>query len=373
MEIKQANVVFLATSLIRGGDRADFYNFAPNLLGESDKRFLLSLFKTEGNLKIEGQNVISLGWSSWVDYPKAIYRLAKFIRNEDIHLIHSFSRCSNIVSYLAVKLSGRPVKTVMTVISQLSKPAAMEPTFGWKIWTMLERKVYPKAGLLLCNSANAAREAVNSYGCKQEKVKIVKNFVQVEEIRQKITGLQVGDMQEYGFYFLGAGRFVKAKGFEYLLRAYALAREKTNLNLVIAGDGPLLPQMKKLAGQLGISGNVFFLGWVDDVIPLYRKATVFIAPSHYEGLPYSILEAFAAGIPVITTRSTSWIDEFEASGACITVPIGDVVSLSAAMLRVASDENLRKKLSGSAQRAVLEFGKEKVLAEWESLLRKVLL
>ncbi|MDD4900436.1 MAG: glycosyltransferase, partial [Candidatus Omnitrophica bacterium] len=234
MEIKQANIVFLATSLIRGGDKVDFYQFAPNLLREGNRRFFFSLFKVEGKLEIEGKNVFSLGWGSWLDYPRAIYRLAKFIRNEDIHLVHSFSRCSNIVNYLAVKLSGRQVKTVMTVISQLSKPSEVEPSVGWKIWTVLERKVYPKSDLLLCNSVGAAEDAVKIYGCKTEKVKVVKNFVQIEKIRQRIPGPQVEGMQESGFYFLAAGRFVKAKGFDCLLKAYTLIKEKINSNLVIA-------------------------------------------------------------------------------------------------------------------------------------------
>ncbi|MDD5596186.1 MAG: hypothetical protein PHY94_08110, partial [Candidatus Omnitrophica bacterium] len=87
MEIKQANIVFLATSLIRGGDRVDFYQFAPNLLVDSNKRFFISLSKLKDKLKIEGQEVSSLEWGSWVDYPLAIYRLVKFIRNNDIHLV----------------------------------------------------------------------------------------------------------------------------------------------------------------------------------------------------------------------------------------------------------------------------------------------
>ncbi|MDD2752166.1 MAG: glycosyltransferase, partial [Candidatus Omnitrophica bacterium] len=284
----------------------------------------------------------------------------------------SFSRCLNIVNFLAARLSGRRVKTVMTVISQLGKPAELEPSFGWVIWRILERKVYPKADLLLCNSAASAAEAVNIYGCKMEKVKVVRNFVLIEKIREKILSTQIKSSQEYGSYFLGVGRFVKPKGFEYFLKAFALIRGKINLNLVMAGDGPLLPEMRKLAEQLGISRQVFFLGWVDDVIPLHKNAIALIAPSYHEGLPYSILEALACGTPVVTTRCTSWIDGFEEKGACITVPIGDINSLSEAMLRVATDEGLRKRLGDNAQRVIMEFSKEKVLAEREALLRKVL-
>lgn len=372
MDIKQANVVFLGTSLIRGGDKVDFYRLAPNLLKDANKRYLISLAKVKDGLEINGQNVISLGWSSSASYPLAIYRLAKFIREKNIHLVHSFSRCSNIVGYAAAKLSARPVKTVMEVISQLQRPSEMEPSLGWGIWNVLERKVYPKSDLLLCNSASASQEAVNIYGCDPLKVKTVKNWVPINEIGEKVKNSKIRGLEKYEPYWLGAGRFVKAKGFEYLLKAYALTREKTKFNLVLAGDGPLLLDMKGLANQLGVAEQVLFLGWVDDVIPYHRGAIAFVAPSNYEGLPYAVLEAMAAGTPVITTRCTSWIDEFESRGACITAPIGDINALARTMLKVANDEGLRGGLIDSAHKVIYDFAEEKVMAERESLLRKIL-
>jgi glycosyltransferase involved in cell wall biosynthesis len=89
------------------------------------------------------------------------------------------------------------------------------------------------------------------------------------------------------------------KGHAYLLEAAALVPEVT---LVLAGDGPLRGELEDRARELGIAGRCLFLGHRTDVAGLLAVADLFVLPSLFEGLPVSVLEAMAAGRPVIATR-----------------------------------------------------------------------
>jgi glycosyltransferase involved in cell wall biosynthesis len=99
-----------------------------------------------------------------------------------------------------------------------------------------------------------------------------------------------------------AGRLVSLKGISFLLRAVALLRtEFPRLQLEIAGTGPELSKLRAEVRQLGLEGTVKFLGWVANLQPTFARWTIFVQPSLEEGLGISILEAMAAGLPVIAS------------------------------------------------------------------------
>lgn len=95
-----------------------------------------------------------------------------------------------------------------------------------------------------------------------------------------------------------AGRFMPQKNHAFLLRAFrAVLARNPRAVLWLVGDGELQPQIRKLAGQLGISGSVLFLGARDDLSSLYSAMDCFMLPSLYEGVPLVGVEAQAAGLP----------------------------------------------------------------------------
>jgi glycosyltransferase involved in cell wall biosynthesis len=111
-------------------------------------------------------------------------------------------------------------------------------------------------------------------------------------------------------YVVFVGRLVEKKGVEYLIRAMREVRDRVpNLELVIAGSGPLYQPLRKLAAGLGLGGAVMFLGAMShtDVVPLLRNAEVACVPSiidsrgETDGMPTVVLEAMAAGVRVVGT------------------------------------------------------------------------
>ena len=136
----------------------------------------------------------------------------------------------------------------------------------------------------------------------------------------------------------------------------------------MAGEGELLEDAKSLALQLGIEFAVDFLGNVENVAQLLAESDVFILPSLTEGLPISMLEAEAAGLPVIASRVGGIPDVFQDNG-CL-VDVNDEAALVEAMLQLASDEALRQEMSKRSQTIAKKYAADVIAREYEALYRK---
>ena len=134
-----------------------------------------------------------------------------------------------------------------------------------------------------------------------------------------------------------AGRLVSKNGFDVLLKAVAgLRNNGFDVELQIAGDGPLEAVLRELTGQLGIADVVAFLGRRDDVPSLMGQSDVFVLPSVVEPFGIVLLEAVAKGIPIVATRTTGPLSIFDANSAQL-VEINDVESLSDGIANVVRD------------------------------------
>jgi colanic acid/amylovoran biosynthesis glycosyltransferase len=157
---------------------------------------------------------------------------------------------------------------------------------------------------------------------------------------------------------LAVGRLSPEKGFEVLLDALAILRDRgTQLRLVLVGDGPLRSALEGQAMRAGLSKFVEFEGELapDDVRKQLDEADMFCLPSLSEGLPISIMEAMAVGVPVVTTW-VAGIPELAVSGVtALTVPPGRVDALAIALDQLAEDEALRLRIAKAARCRVEEF------------------
>ncbi len=143
-------------------------------------------------------------------------------------------------------------------------------------------------------------------------------------------------------------RLVPLKGVEVLLQAFAcLEKRHPDLNLMIAGDGPLKGELIRLAAQLDIDGRVRFMGAFppDELPEIMRKTDIVVLPSFTEGLPRSVLEAMAYGKPIVAT-AVGGIPELVAHGISgLLVSPGDPSQLAEALSALASDADLRFRMS----------------------------
>ncbi|ADV65822.1 glycosyltransferase family 4 protein [Deinococcus maricopensis] len=159
-----------------------------------------------------------------------------------------------------------------------------------------------------------------------------------------------------------------------LLRAWAAARRPGEARLVFAGDGPLRPDLERLARDLGVQDTVTFAGWVDadQAGALLDASDLLVLPSHHEGQPLSILEAMARGLAIIATRVGGIPDLIEDGVSGLLVPPGDPDRLCDALSALLAAPAARQPLGHAAYaRARQQFDLQRTAATLDAVYRDV--
>ena len=158
-----------------------------------------------------------------------------------------------------------------------------------------------------------------------------------------------------------------------VLRAFALIQAaRPDARLVVAGDGPRRAELEALAGELGLR-DVRFLGWVapDRMGAHYEEADVWINGSDVDAAPLSILEAWAAGLPVVSTAAVGIAEMVEDEVTGLLVDTGDHAALAAAAERVLDEPSLAASLIAAGRRRALEHDWDSAVARWTALYREL--
>ena len=230
--------------------------------------------------------------SMW-DHHAQLYRILKEQRYDVVHF-HTQNAFTTLLEILAVRLAGKSRAVVHC-----------HNTMDWRSKKML---LLHKASRCLLNALTDVKLSCGAaaaqwlYGSEKNVTVIPLPVIcdrylysreRSDALRSEagLTGKQV---------YLHVGRFSDVKNHSFLLDIFAeLVKRQENSVLLMAGDGELRPQMEAKAEQLGISGNVRFLGNIPDVYDKMCLADGVIFPSKYEGFPTVILEAQAAGLPCL--------------------------------------------------------------------------
>jgi glycosyltransferase involved in cell wall biosynthesis len=167
-----------------------------------------------------------------------------------------------------------------------------------------------------------------------------------------------------------AGRLTAQKSLERALEAVAGAG---GVRLVIAGEGPDRAQLEERARELGIAERVSFLGAQprERVVELFRAADAAILSSSWENFPHTVVEALAAGTPVLAMEAGGVAEVVRDGENGLLVRAGDTAALGDAVRRFFGDDDLRKRLRGAAAGSVAQFAPERVLGELEATLLRV--
>ena len=215
---------------------------------------------------------------------------------------------------------------------------------------------------IVAMAAPARREIVETMRVADDRIVVINNAsIGLADIDRIATARETASRQHDGRRFVAIGRLVPQKNFALLLRAFARIATPAD-RLVIAGDGPARAHLQALAEQLGIADRVSLPGHVHPVDQLLATADGFVLSSDYEGLGVVIVEALAAGIPIVATdccvNMAMLLD-----GVGRRVPIRDVDALAAAMARMALDDVDVAAMRARARRFSVETG----VVGWQAL------
>jgi glycosyltransferase involved in cell wall biosynthesis len=282
---------------------------------------------------------------------RGLLRLHEFLRKEPYDIVHTHTSKGGFVGRLAARLAGVPVilHTAHGFAFHEGSPVSIR-----LFYSALERIAARWCDRIVSVSEFHREWAIQLGMCHPHQIMAIPNGIAelgrnqevgLEELRRQL-GARPGDVM-----ILSLSRLAADKGLQYLIEAAAMFPDKgRHIRTVIAGDGPAHEQLEQLANRLGVTDRVTFAGFRGDVGDLLAACDVVILPSLREGLSISLLEAMAAGKPIIATSIGSQREvAAHAEMACLLVRPGDALALSEAILRLTGDRALMARLGTNAR------------------------
>jgi glycosyltransferase involved in cell wall biosynthesis len=288
--------------------------------------------------------------------------LVRLVRREHVALIHAHEFAANLYAALAGRFAGIPV--VATV-------------HGKNYYTEARRRVIAMRALRRLGAAVVAvSDDLKSFLEREvglRGVRVAPNGIDVDRydpgardrVRSEL-GIGVGET------VVGAvGNLYPVKGHKVLIEA--VGRMSHPVRLLIAGRGGEEAALRKCAADMGVSDRVHLLGFREDVPRLLSAFDVYALPSFSEGQSLALMEAMAAGLPIVASRvggNPEIIDDGEHG---LLVEAGDAAALAACLTRLAQDTRLRCRLAANARSRVrAEFSLEAMATRYRGLYHEAL-
>lgn len=331
------------------------------LLGLDRQRWApeLAFFRDESALvdaiRAEGIPVHLVPKRRRIDLP-FLRAYAHLLRERAYTLVHAFSLTAELATLLARPLSGSsPVLVASERSFALDRPA-------WFWW--LKRFVVARSAAVVANSRAGAGATARRTRSPELKFAVVANGVDrpdpiTDAERQSLrNALGVPDGRILALF---VGRLVPVKNLPCLLHALSLLAPDQRPYLALAGDGPLRVELQRMAAGLGVEPWLRLLGERGDVAQLMQAADYLVLPSHFEGLSNALLEAMAAGCPVIASAVGGTPELVENGRNGLLFASGDADALADAMERMA-EAGFRARLAVAAREHALHHHSRESLA-----------
>ncbi len=173
---------------------------------------------------------------------------------------------------------------------------------------LLYKLLYRHADRVICQSRAMAEDLAGELGIGTERIVVLPNPVDLEGIRSARAYPQ--PWTGPGPHLLAVGRLAPEKGFDLLLNALSAVRESfPHADLIIAGAGPEEASLKAQCSRLRLEAAVHFAGRVDCPYVFFPGASLFVLSSRHEGMPNALLEAAAAGLPIVALPASGGVVE----------------------------------------------------------------
>jgi len=297
--------------------------------------------------------------------PRAFVRLAGILRREPFEVVNAYGFKSTFVTRFLVRALARQSVFVSGVrglhvseLERLDSPKA-------RLVLRLERLTSGLVDVYDANSRGAV-ELLAETGIDRRRLRYIPNGLDVERWTPN------SDRRRESIpVVLCVARFVPRKRHQDLLRAVAILRDRdVRLRLELIGDGPTLPDMQLLVGELELQKLVRFAGardsdWVREAM---RRANIFCLSSRWEGMAGSVMEAMACGLPVVGTRVNGIAELVEHGGTGYLVPPERPDLFATALQRLVTDPVEAATLGTSGRKRICtEFSVDSMVAAKEEL------
>ncbi len=297
--------------------------------------------------------------------PVLVLRLGRWLRRNRVDLAHTHNRMALIYGAPAARLAGAAV---------VHTKHGNNPKGGTRLAAgrLAARFVHAFVAV----SPETAAFARRRHEVDERRLSVIPNGVDLarfhpEPAARERVRAELGI--DAGVWVVGTvGRIAAEKNQELLLRAVAPLLGPSTL-VVVAGDGPLLPALSELAGQLGVSAFARFLGARRDVPDVLNALDAFVLSSSTEGLPLVIPEAMATGLPVVATSVGGIPTVIDEGQTGFLVPAGDETALRDRVARLRGDPDLARACGSRARSAaVARYSAERMQRDYIALYERIL-
>lgn len=295
---------------------------------------------------------------------KGIVRSARLFRRLDPDAVYCGPEFANLVMTMALLLARSRAMFFPSFHAAASLPAS---TRGARIATSwLSRLAAMRTTKVIAVSAGVGHD-IMARGFPKSKVVVINNPLPLAVTSQRHSYAWQEKLAAMGNgpVIATAGRLVPVKDHRTLLQAFAILRAKRPARLVIFGEGPLSEDLHAYAEETGVGADVLFAGYVNDPAACYAAADLFVLSSTSEGFGNVLIEAMAAGVPVVSTDAPHGPREILENGRYGTlVPVGDAAALAKAM-----SETLDQPISAATLKSrAADFDVKKIGDRYEALL-----
>jgi glycosyltransferase involved in cell wall biosynthesis len=318
----------------------------------------------------EGFDVVCLGRKPGRDWGVA-WRIAREIRTRRIDILHAHLYSPFFYAALARVLVGGRTRLILTEHGR-PFPDRVSP---------LRRAVNRLLLDPLADEVNAvcgfsARSLSRVDGFSGRRIGVIENGIEIARYRS--AGDRDALRRRLGLapdrrYLINVARFHPIKDQATLLRGFAgVAAARPDVDLLLAGDGPLRGDLEGLVSRLELGSRVRFLGVRSDVPDLLQAADLFLLTSICEAAPLTLMEAMAAALPVVVTAVGGNPEIVRDGVEGLLVPRGDAAALSYAVLRILDDHTAAARM-GQAGRALVEdrYQIARTVADYYRLYRRL--
>ena len=363
----KTQIWYLIGTLERGGAEKTLVDLANNL-PQSEYEVTVWTIQDIGELRsglddhvtyrsLSARNKADLG---------AIIRFARAVRTEQPAIVQSFLFFDNVVS----RLSGiaNPDTVVVTGVRSVPDRRQLQ---RW----LFDRLTLPLSDHVVSNS-EAGAEWITDSGVSRENVSVVYNGREIDQYAAPESPPDLYDELEVGEGpVVGTvGRLIERKGHYDLLEAWPSVLENNpTATLLFVGDGPEREGLERRTKTLGCASSVRFLGMRDDVPELLDLMDVFVFPSHFEGLPGALIEAMAAGLPIVCTPVDGNAELVVDGESGVFVPTHVPEEIAAELDVLLSEHNVRRNLGrAAAARARATFSIELMVEDSREVYERIL-
>lgn len=284
--------------------------------------------------------------------PIDIIRAAKSIQRLRIDLIHSHGYKPSVFGYLISKLIRVPILATCHLWFSGSRPP-----LKYRVMTWLEVFLYRYFRRVVCVSPQI-KNLLRGRGIKEHQLEVIDNGIDVDTYTKSVEGAatrvrQTLSLSSEEFVVLNVGRLTEQKGQKKIIALAEAMREKgIEVVFLIAGEGEQRGLLESLITERKLENRVKLLGFREDIGSLLCAADVFFLPSLDEGLPMSLLEAMASGVPVVATPVGAIPQLVENGISGLLVNPGDLNGMYAALIDIRQNRHEAHRLATNALRTV---------------------